>query len=389
MTDTISAATDSAAVRRRRLIGFGSAAILCAVTWTAWHLVRGNTLRSTDDAYVNGHVVSITPQVAGAVSAVRVDSSDRVQVGQVLVEIDSSDARIALASAQAELAQTLRRVRGLFAAEAQTAAMIQLRQAEVDRASDDLRARQSIVGQGAVTEEDARHARDAVKAARAAREAATQAHAEAFSQTKGTTVEDHPEVRAALEHVRAAALGLQRTTIRAPVAGMVALRSVQLGKRVAIGERLMAVVPLDQVWVDANFKEVQLAGVCPAQRARVTADAYGSHLIYHGTVDDIEAGSGAAFALLPAQNATGNWIKVVQRVPVRIRLDPGEVAQHPLRIGMSTEVDIDTRQCLSGRLVSRVRDSEQTSVYAAQSTAADEQVAAAVSGAAVSGNGAH
>jgi len=378
MTDTTPAATDAAAMRRRRLIVAGGAVILLAVIWTAWHFLSGNTHRSTDDAYVNGHVVSITPQVAGSVSAVRVDNSDRVQAGQVLVEIDSSDARIAFASAQAELAETLRRVHGLFAAAAQAAAVVQLRQAELDRTSDDLGARQSIVDQGAVTAEDARHARDAVRAARAALGAAKQAHAEALSQTDGTTVEDHPEVRAAMEHVRAAALGLQRTTIRSPVAGMVALRSVQLGRRVAIGDRLMAVVPLDQVWVEANFKEVQLAGICPAQRVLVTADVYGGRLVYHGIVDDVEAGSGAAFALLPAQNATGNWLKVVQRIPVRIRLDPAEVAQHPLRIGMSTEVEIDASQCLSGRPVSAAHAIEQTAVYAAQSTAADEQTATAM-----------
>lgn len=362
------------------MILIASVLIVAGAAWAVWHGISGNTLRSTDDAYVNGHVVSITPQVAGPVSAVMADNSDRVQVGQTLVTLDGSEARIELAAAQAELAQTVRRAHGLFAAEAQTAAMVTLRQAELARAQADLRARQSIVGEGAVTAEDARHAADTVKTAQAALNAAQQTQAGALAQTRGTDVDNHPDVRLALERVRAAALMLERTTIRSPVSGMVAQRSVQLGRRVAVGERLMAVVPLDQVWVDANFKEVQLAGVCPGQTARVTADIYGSHVVYNGTVVDIEAGSGAAFSLLPAQNATGNWIKVVQRVPVRIHLDPNEVAQHPLRIGMSTVVDIDTGKCPSKQDRRRTASVEQTSLYTEQQAVAYQNAAAALSG---------
>jgi membrane fusion protein (multidrug efflux system) len=376
---TTPVATPASSARRRQMMLIGGVLIIAGAAWAVWRGVSSNTMRSTDDAYVNGHVVSITPQVAGSVSAVMADNADRVQAGQTLVSLDASDARIALASAQAELAQTVRRVRGLFAAEAQAAAMVELRQAELGRAQADLRARQGIVGQGAVTAEDARHAADAVRTAQAALDAAEQTHAEALAQTQDTDVDDHPDVRFALERVRAAALALERTTIRSPVSGMVAQRSVQLGRRVAVGDRLMAVVPLDQVWVDANFKEVQLDGVCPGQTARVTADIYGSHVVYHGTVDDIEAGSGAAFSLLPAQNATGNWIKVVQRVPVRIRLDPDEVAKHPLRIGMSTVVDVDTGSCPSGQDLKRTASIEQTSLYSAQQAVADQGASAALS----------
>lgn len=190
--------------------------------------------------------------------------------------------------------------------------------------------------------------------------------------------DDHPEVRVALERVRAAALALERTTIRSPISGMVAQRTVQLGKRVGMGDKLMAVVSLDQLWVDANFKEVQLAGVYSGQPAVVKADIYGSRVTYHGTVDDIEAGSGSAFALLPPRNATGNWIKVVQRVPVRIRLNPDEVAKHPLRIGMSTEVDVDTSMCVSGKALKRAATVGRTALHADQQKRADEQVAAAI-----------
>lgn len=379
MTDTSAeAAADPAATRRRRLIVIGAGLALIAVAWALWCLFSGNTLRSTDDAYINGHVILITPRVAGAVSAVLADNTDRVRAGQTLVELDPSDARIELASAQAALAQAIRRVRGLFAATAQAAAMIQFRQAELERAQADLRVRQAIVGQGAVTEEATRHARDAVRAGRAALDVAEQAYAEALSQTKGTSLLDHPEVRAALERVRAAELALQRTTIHTPVSGMVAQRNVQLGERVAVGDRLMAVVPLDQLWVDANFKEVQLEGVCRGQPARVTADIYGDRIVYHGTVDDVEAGSGAAFSLLPPQNATGNWIKVVQRVPVRIRLNPAELARHPLRIGMSADVQIDTSRCPPGTDLSLGRSIERTAIYAAQAKAADQLAATAM-----------
>lgn len=352
--------------------------ILVVAVWGVWHVVMGDTTRTTDDAYVNGHVVAITPQVAGAVSKVAVDNADRVTAGQTLAEIDASDARIALDAAHAELARTVRRVRGLFAAEAHAAAMVALRQAELERAKADFSTRRSIVNQGAVTEEETRHAADAVKAAGAALQAAMHSHVEAQAQTQGTTLNTHPDILAATERVRAAALALERTTIRSPVAGMIAQRTVQLGKRVGVGDKLMAVVPLDEVWVDANFKEVQLDGVCPGQPARVKADLYGSRVVYRGTVDDIEAGSGAAFSLLPPQNATGNWIKVVQRVPVRIRLNPEDVAQHPLRIGMSTEVEIDARQCTASKGGRKARTPEKTDVYDAQKVAADQNAANAV-----------
>ncbi|MBZ5788742.1 efflux RND transporter periplasmic adaptor subunit [Burkholderia contaminans] len=378
MTDTQTNNTPESAARRRRMLAIAGVLALTAAAWGGWRLLSGDTIRTTDDAYVNGHVVSITPQVAAAVSAVLADNADRVQAGQTLVELDSSDARIALDAAQAELAKTIRKVKGLFASEAQTAALIDLRKAELNRATADLTARQRVVDQGAVTAEEARHAGDAVKTARAALDAAVQAHAEALAPIRGTDVDDHPEVRVALERVRAAALALERTTIRSPISGMVAQRTVQLGKRVGVGDKLMAVVSLDQLWVDANFKEVQLAGVCSGQPAVVKADIYGSRVTYHGTVDDIEAGSGSAFALLPPQNATGNWIKVVQRVPVRIRLNSDEVAKHPLRIGMSTEVEIDTSTCVSGKDLKRAATVERTALYTDQQKRADEHAAAAI-----------
>jgi len=373
--DTPSTAAAAAPTRRRRMMTIGGTLIVAATIWGGWRLLYPDAIRSTDDAYVNGHVVLITPQTAGSVTAVFADSSERVRAGQTLVEIDPNDARIALDAAHAELARTIRHVRGLFATEAQTAALAELRRTELDGAKADRRAREGVAAQGAVTEEEARHAGDAVKAAQAAYDAALQAHADALAQVRGTDVDHHPDVQAALARVRAAALTLERTTIRAPVSGMVAQRSVQLGKRVAVGESLMAVVQLDQLWVDANFKEVQLDGICPGQTAIVTADVYGSHVTYHGTVNDIEAGSGAAFSLLPAQNATGNWIKVVQRLPVRIELDPQELEKHPLRIGLSMQVDVDIRNDHGGQLGNAQNTVYQTKVFDKYGDKADAEIA--------------
>jgi membrane fusion protein (multidrug efflux system) len=347
MNDTTSpsVAPDPATVRRKRLLILGGCLTALAIGWGSHVLLSGDNSRSTDDAYVNGHVIAITPQVAGAVIRIEADNSDRVVVGATLVEIDPTDAKLALASAEAELARATRNVRGLFAVEARFDAEIRVAQAKLDKARADLKARQAIAGTGAITGEELRHASDDVLSAEASLQSAREARAQAFAQTGGASLSSHPEVQAAVERVRAAALALARSRIAAPVGGMVAQRSVQLGRRVAPGDRLMSVVPLDELWIEANFKEVELDGICPGQPASVTADIYGSKVTYHGRVDDIEAASGAALALLPAQNATGNWIKVVQRVPVRIHLDAAELAAHPLRIGLSTKVTVDTTRC--------------------------------------------
>ena len=375
MTDTpTSPAADPAAVRRKRLIALGAGVTVIALGWGSYSWLSGGNSRSTDDAYVNGHVVSVTPQVAGTVIRVGADNSDRVAAGTPLVEIDPSDARVALAAAEADLARAVRNVRGLFATDARFDAEIGVAQASLDKARSDYRQRQAIAGTGAVTGEDVRHARDAVRSAEAMLAAARKARAQALAQTSGATLASHPDVRAAAERVRAAALALARARVVAPVSGMIAQRSVQLGRRVAPGDRLMAVVPLDGLWTDANFKEVQLDGICPGQPATVTADIYGARVTYHGRVADIEAGSGAAFALLPAQNATGNWIKVVQRVPVRIRLDPAELARNPLRIGLSAKVTVDTSRC-DRKARPAAPQAESVALYDAQTRAADATVA--------------
>jgi len=384
------AVADPMDLRRRRLLFLGAAIAAIAIGWTGYRWLSNGNSRSTDDAYVNGHVVAITPQVAGAVIRIAADNADRVVAGTPLVEIDPTDGKVELAAAEAQLAQAVRGVRGLYANDARLRADMRGRQADIDKARADLdkaradfRQRQSIAGTGAVTDEDVRHAADAVhmaEAALASAEAALssteQARAQALAQIDGAgaVLSTHPAVQAAAQRVRAAVLAIARTQVLSPVSGMVVQRLVQLGRRVGPGDRLMAVVPLDRLWIDANFKEVQLDGICPGQPATVTADIYGRHVTYHGRVGDIEAGSGAAFALLPAQNATGNWIKVVQRVPVRIQLDPGELTAHPLRVGLSAKVTVDTAHCES-KAPAAPAQMEDMTLYTAQAKQADAAVA--------------
>jgi membrane fusion protein (multidrug efflux system) len=315
------------------------AGLACGTYWA----LELRHIESTDDAYVGGNVVQITPQVSGTVVAIGADDTNFVKAGQTLVQLDRADAAVALDLADAQLAKTVREVRALFAASAQFQADLQIRRTDLAKANDDLARRERLTASGAISSEEAQHARDAVKSARAAVAAARQGLAANRARVDRTTVENHPDVRAAAARVHDAYLAYARAVLPAPVAGFVARRAVQLGQRVAPGTPLMAVVPLEQIWVDANFKEAQLAAMAVGQPVRLTADVYGGKVLYHGRIAGFGAGTGAAFSLLPAQNATGNWIKIVQRVPVRVSLDAGEIAAHPLQIGLSMQVDIDTR----------------------------------------------
>ena len=335
--------------RRWRWLGMVLGVVL--VAGGAWGIYWATVLRytqATDDAYVGGNVVQITPQISGTVIAIGADDTQFVKAGQPLVRLDEADARVALDQAEAQLARTVRDVRNLYATSAQLEAAVQLRASDLRAAQSDLARRERLASSGAVSGEELQHAIDAVKAARASLLAAQQQLLANRARVDGTTLENHPQVRDAAAAVRNAYLTLARTALPAPVTGFVARRSVQLGQRVSPGTPLMAVVPLDQVWVDANFKEPQLAGMRLGQPVRLTADLYGTHVVYHGTVAGFGAGTGAAFALLPAQNATGNWIKIVQRVPVRVALDPREIASHPLQIGLSMKAEVNVREGLSG-----------------------------------------
>src|SRR3989440_1090193 len=346
-----SEATRPNATRRWRWLaaalgGFLTLAVLYGAYWAQVLRYR----QSTDDAYVGGNVVQITPQISGTVVAIGADDTQFVKAGEALVRLDQADAKVALDQAEAQLARTVRDVRNLFATSSQLEAAAQQRQTDLSAAQSDLARRQRLGASGAVSGEELQHATDAVKAAQAGLLAAQQQLAANRARVDGTTLADHPQVRDAAAAVRNAYLTLARTELPAPVAGFVARRNVQLGQRVSPGTPLMAVVPLDQVWVDANFKEPQLAAMRVGQPVTLTADLYGSSLQFHGRVAGFGAGTGSAFSLLPAQNATGNWIKIVQRVPVRVGLDPRELAAHPLQIGLSMKAEVDVHNTDGSRL---------------------------------------
>ena len=341
--------------RRARLLWFLIVLFLAAgIGYATYWALIGRYVESTDDAYVGGNLVQITPQISGTVLAIGADDTDFVKAGQMLVELDQADARIALEQAEAALARSVRQVRNLMATTGEIAANVALRATELERASADLARRAPLAGSGALPAEDLQHARDAVASSRAALDAARQQLAAHETLVDHTTLETHPEVLSAAARVREAYLNYARTALPAPVSGIVAKRSVQVGQRVGPGMPLMAVVPFDQMWVDANFKERQLLDLRVGQPVKLSADLYGSAVEFHGRVAGFGAGTGGAFALLPPQNATGNWIKVVQRVPVRIALDPAELAQHPLRLGLSMLVDVDTHEH-KGELAARQR----------------------------------
>ena len=318
--------------------------VLGAALGTAWWLLEGRFHERTDDAYVAGEVVQITPQLAGTVLAIQAEDTDVVKQGALLVELDPADARVALDQADASLAQAVREVRGLYTTSASFAAIVSQRQADLGKARDSLRRRQSLAGTGAFPGEEIEQAITGVHLAEAGLVTAQELLLSNNALSDHTTVADHPKVLHAAARVEEAYLALRRASITAPIAGQVAKRSVQIGTRVAPGQPLMAIVPLDRVWVEANFKEVQLRKMRIGQPVSMVADIYGSRVPYTGRVVGFGAGTGATFALLPAQNATGNWIKIVQRVPVRLAIDPGQVVAHPLRLGLSIEVDVDLHE---------------------------------------------
>jgi len=333
--------------------------LIAAVAYGLYYFLIARFHESTDDAYVNGNIVQITPQVVGTVISVNADDTQTVKEGDPLVL----------------LAQTVRQVRTLFVNDNQYQAQVALRQSDLSRAQDDLRRRMTIAQTGAVSQEEISHARDAVQAAQASLNSAQQELQSNRSLTANTTIASHPNVLAAAAKVRDSYINFARNTMPAPVTGYVAKRSVQVGQRVSPGNPLMAIVPLNGVWVDANFKEVQLTHMRIGQVVNLTSDVYGSGVVFHGKVIGFSAGTGSAFSLLPAQNATGNWIKVVQRLPVRIALDPQELEKHPLRIGLSMTVDVTIKDEIGGQLGAAPNTVYQTDVFAKYGDRADAEIA--------------
>ncbi|WP_312538822.1 HlyD family secretion protein [Achromobacter mucicolens] len=364
-----------------RTVAAGGAAILAvAVLAGAYASHADGRWVSTEDAYVEGNVVQVTPQVGGVVTAIRADNTDRVEPGAVLIELNGVDAQLSLDAARANLARSVRQVRGQFAMAGQDGATVALRKVDLARAEEDVARRSALARIGAIPGEELVHAQQAVRTARAALAVASEQLKRNHALIDGTTVESHPDVQAAAVQLRNASVALARTKVVAPVGGVVTKRGVQVGQRVAAGAPLMSVVPLDHLWVTANLKESQLRNVRIGQPVRLTTDLYGDGVVYHGRVLGQDAGTGSAFSLLPAQNATGNWIKVVQRVPVRIALDPAEVAAQPLQLGLSMRVEVDTEARDGKRLVAAQGQPQvyTTAVYADELAQADAQVRAII-----------
>jgi len=355
------------------LLGIG--VVVAGAAYGAYYFTYGQYHESTDDAYVNGNLVQLTPQVTGTVNAVNADDTQIVKEGDPVVTLDPADSRIALLNAEAALGQAVRHVSTLYVNNDYYAANVAQQESDLSKAQDDLKRRLAVANTGAVSAEDVSHARDAVAAAQASLDAARQQAQSNHALTDRTSIEQHPDVQAAAAKVRDAYLNYARNTLPAPVTGYVAQRSVQVGERVGPGTPLMSIVPLDGVWIDANFKEVQLRRMRIGQPVTMTADVYGSSVKYHGRVIGFSAGTGSAFATLPAQNATGNWIKIVQRLPVRVQLDPKELEAHPLRIGLSMTVDADTRDDSGTQLAAAVNTTYRTDVFAKYGAQADAEIA--------------
>jgi membrane fusion protein (multidrug efflux system) len=359
----------SPAERRKRLFAiFGAVIVVAALATGLWFWFTANHI-TTDNAYVDADLVQVTPLYGGPVAAAYVSNTEVVTKGQLLVLLDDADAKLALAQAQAEFGQVQRKVRGYFANDVALGGQVNSRDADIagaaarvasatsdfERARVDLSRRQALSASGAVSGDELTQAQNsfamaqaALQSAKAARNQAVAQKAAAIGQRsvnkalfEGASVDANPEVAASRAKVEQAELNLARTRITAPIDGVIAKNAVQVGQQVQPGQMLMSIVPIGSVYVNANYKEAQLRKVRLGQPAVLTADLYGGSVKYRGKVVGIGGGTGAAFSLIPAQNATGNWIKVVQRLPVRIALDPRELAAHPLRVGLSMDVDID------------------------------------------------
>jgi membrane fusion protein, multidrug efflux system len=329
------------AMRRRLFMLLGGVVVIAALIAFVWWYIVASGYVSTDDAYVDASVAEITPQIDGLVRSVPVNDTQTVKRGQILVVIDPVDQQIAVAQAEANYGQATRRVEQYFANASAGVAQVSSKRADLQRAQLDYKRRMALASTGAVSGDELSTAKDALDTAVAGVEMAQRQLLSQQALIRGTTVQNNPEVMTAKAQLDTARLGLSRTVLRAPVDGIVAQSVVQVGQRVQVGTQLMTVVPVAQVYVNANFKEGQLRRVRIGQGATLTSDLYGSSVVFHGKVAGVGGGTGSAFAVIPAQNATGNWIKVVQRLPVRIALDPAELARHPLRVGLSMDATID------------------------------------------------
>lgn len=374
MTDSqTTPTTENSGSRKRLLLGLGAVIVLCSAAIFAYQELYGRFYEETDDAYVGGNLVQITPQITGTVTRIAVDDGDYVEAGQPLVWLDPADTQVAQQSAEANLARTVRQVRGLYSNVDSYKAQVASRRIDVQRAQADYQRRVALASKGAISREELAHARDTLNSAQSALTSAQQQLDTNQALVDDTVIASHPDVKSAAAQLRQAFLNNARSTLMAPVSGYVAQRSVQVGSRIQPGAALMAVVPLHEVWIDANFKETQLREMRIGQPVTIEADLYGDDVTYQGHVESLGVGTGSAFSLLPAQNASGNWIKIVQRLPVRIRLDDEALEKHPLRIGLSTTVTVDLHDQSGAQLTSQMPKQARfsTAVYDASLGEAD------------------
>ena len=341
--------------RRNTLMLLTLLFILLGAAYTTYWFTVLRHHESTDNAYITGNQVIVMSQVPGSVTTVSADNTDYVTAGSLLVQLDKRDAELALEKAQTGLANSVRQTRQQMVNSRQLQAGIDVRRSELSRLQNDLKRREVLGAQNVIGKEELQHARESVVSAKAQLDVAT----ELFNANKAfildTPLNEQPAVKQAATEVRNTWLALERTDIRSPVDGYVSRRSVQVGAQISPSTPLMAVVPAKGMWIDANFKETQLSAMRIGQPVKVITDFYGDDVVFHGTVTGLDMGTGSAFSLLPAQNASGNWIKVVQRLPVRISLDPAELEQYPLRIGLSGEVTVDTQNTQGPVLSKNVR----------------------------------
>ncbi|HAB25992.1 MAG: multidrug efflux MFS transporter periplasmic adaptor subunit EmrA [Pantoea sp.] len=354
--------------RKKVLILLALLFVLAGIAWGVYWFLVLRHFQETDDAYVAGNQVQVMAQVSGSVNKVWFDDTDFVKKGDVLVSLDKTDAEQAFEKAQTALATSVRQTHQLMINAKQYQASIALQQTALAQAEADLKRREPLGASNLIGREELQHSRDAVATAKAQLDVAVQQYNANQAMILNTSLDEQPAVKQAAAELRDAWLALQRTDIRSPMDGYVSRRSVQVGSQISTSTPLMAVVPATNLWIDANFKETQLAGVRIGQDATVVADIYGDDVVYHGKVVGLDMGTGSAFSLLPAQNATGNWIKVVQRLPVRIELNQDDIAKHPLRIGLSTLVKVDTTNKDGSALATSVR---QQAAYSSNALAID------------------
>ena len=380
---TAASTTDAADAQnqRKRKLGLTIAIglfLLIGLAWAAYWFLYARFHETTENAYVSGNMVMVNAQTVGTVEAIMADENQEIKAGQVLLKLNPTDAQVALSQAQAQLAQATRQIQNAFNNAGVANAQLSQAASAVRTAQDAVNRRAKLVPTGAVSKEEYDQALNALKQAQAAYKTANEQNKTASAQIAGTTTLNHPAIEAAKAAFRSAYINNKRLAVLAPIDGVVAKRSVQVGQQISPGVPLMTIVAANQVWVEANYKETQLANLRVGQPVELEADVYGSSVKFKGTVQGIGIGTGSSFSVLPAQNATGNWIKIVQRVPVRVNLDPEQLKQHPLRVGMSMHVSVDTND-RNGAVLGAITGTQapanlQTNVYA-QDEAEANQVA--------------